>query len=433
MDAARSAGHAAGLKFTEHEPMKLPSNPSLLLFSALLLPLLHAQDESAKVREIEQRVLRNQYLTGIDALVESAPGGKSANPEAIGKRLQWLTLVGTQIEGDNKTPAADAEQMKKSAAKLNELAWNMIISQIADKRHPEIALNLANIAIELVGENPDLKPDILDTKARALFLLGKHGEAISEQEKAIAATTVAEKKAGFEATLAAYKKDELPARNPEPAVALAGGAYIMGKLRTIVIPSIDFEDVTVEEAVDFLRLRATELDKAELDPARKGLNFVIQRPVAKPASAAGATPGDKLPATVADPGTIRIKELSLRNVPLSVALKYICDSARLRYKVDDYSVTLIHPDAPEDLFTRTFRVPLDFSAKLSAAGSGAKDMTIRPPIIELLRSAGIKFGEGSSATLSSSGMMLVTNTPSQLDKLENLITTLCPEIENNGK
>ena len=413
--------------------MKLPSNLSLLLFSALFLPLLHAQDEPAKVREIEQRVLRNQYLTGIDALVESPPGEKSASPEAIGKRLQWLTLVGTQIEGDNKTPAADAEQMKKSAVKLNELAWNMITSPIADKRHPDIALKLANIAIELVGENLELKPDILDTKARALFLLGKYGEAISEQEKAIAAATVAEKKAGFEATLAAYKKDQLPERHPEPAKALTGTVYIMAKLRTIVIPTIDFEDVSVEEAVDFLRLRATELDKTELDPARKGLNFVIQRPAAKPASAAGVTPGDKLPSTVADPGTIRIKELRLRNVPLSVALKYICDSTRLRYKVDDFAVTLIHPDAPEDVFTRAFRVPLDFTTKLSAAGSGAKDMTSRPPTIELLKSAGINFGEGCSVTLSASGILIVTNTPSELDKLEQLITTLCPEVESNGK
>ena len=57
-----------------------------------------------------------------------------------------------------------------------------------------------------------------------------------------------------------------------------GVAYITEKLRRIIIPRIDFEDTTVEEAIDFLRLRSAELDTLELDPARKGVNFVIRRP-----------------------------------------------------------------------------------------------------------------------------------------------------------
>jgi general secretion pathway protein D len=48
-----------------------------------------------------------------------------------------------------------------------------------------------------------------------------------------------------------------------------GVAYITEKLRRIVIPRIDFEDTSVEEAIDFLRLRAAELDTTELDPAKK--------------------------------------------------------------------------------------------------------------------------------------------------------------------
>jgi len=49
-----------------------------------------------------------------------------------------------------------------------------------------------------------------------------------------------------------------------------------------VIPRIDFEDTTVEEAIDFLRMRSSELDTLELDPARKGVNFVVRRPRAAP-------------------------------------------------------------------------------------------------------------------------------------------------------
>ena len=70
-----------------------------------------------------------------------------------------------------------------------------------------------------------------------------------------------------------------------------GASYLMQKLRSIIVPVVDFEDTTVEEATDFLRGRSMELDTLELDPARKGVNFVIRqprgsgRPVSDPGSA----------------------------------------------------------------------------------------------------------------------------------------------------
>jgi general secretion pathway protein D len=226
-----------------------------------------------------------------------------------------------------------------------------------------------------------------------------------------------------------------------------GVAYITEKLRRIVIPRIDFEDTTVEEAIDFLRLRASELDTTELDPAKKGVNFVIRRP--RPGAGggavdAGADPlggGAELPAVGSDPGTLRVRELRLRNVPLAVALKYICDQTKLRYKVDDFAVTLVpQTETGEDIFTRTFRVPPDFQSALDTGGAGdgavssdpfaepsaggGRSLTARPPIRELLAKAGIVFADGSSATLSTNGALLVTNTPSELDKVEQLVQAI---------
>lgn len=233
----------------------------------------------------------------------------------------------------------------------------------------------------------------------------------------------------------------------------SGVAYITEKLRRIVIPRIDFEDTTVEEAIDFLRLRSAELDTLELDPARKGVNFVVRRPRATPV-AGGATgaadagldaaggAADALPLAGGDPGTLRVRELRIRNVPLAVALKYICDQTKLRYKVDDFAVTLVpQTETGEDVFTRTFTVPPDFSSSLDSsggdggggeadpfaeapAGGNAAKLTARKPIIDLLKSAGIAFGEGTSATLSTNGVLLVTNTPTELDKVEQLVSAL---------
>ncbi len=225
-----------------------------------------------------------------------------------------------------------------------------------------------------------------------------------------------------------------------------GMAYINEKLRRIIIPVIDFEDTTVEDAIDFLRLRSAELDTLELDPARKGVNFVVRRPRSTPAlggldsgldAAAGA---DGLATTGGDPGSLRIRELRIRNVPLAMALKYICDATKLRIKVDDFAVTLVpQTETGEDIFTRNFTVPPDFQASLDSSdvggGGGAVDpfaeassggaTTLKPrkPIMDLLKAAGIAFPDGASATLSSS-VLLVTNTPTELDKVEQLVEAI---------
>lgn len=185
-----------------------------------------------------------------------------------------------------------------------------------------------------------------------------------------------------------------------------GVAYITQKLKRIIIPRIDFEDTTVEDAIDFLRLRSSELDTAEIDPSRKGINMVIRRP--------------RDVDSTKDPGQLRIRELRLKNVPLAMALKYICDQTKLRYKVDDFAVTLVpQTESGEDIFTRTFRVPPDFVDSLSAGATDAGR-----PIKDILISSGINFPEGSSAALTANGILLVTNTASELDKLEQLTAAL---------
>lgn len=223
-----------------------------------------------------------------------------------------------------------------------------------------------------------------------------------------------------------------------------GVATITAKLRDIIIPRIDFEDRTVEEAIDYLRLRAAELDTKELDPAKKGVNLVVRRPTTNSLGGGAAPEGDGFGGG-GDLGALRIDELRLRNVPLSVALKYICDKTNLRYKVDDFAVTLVPiTEEGNDMFTRTFRVPPDFASSINSggdeaaavddpfavAGGGGGNATLsaRPPIIELLKRNGINFPDGSAATLGSTGTLLVTNTAAELDKVEQLV-----ELNSKGQ
>ena len=216
----------------------------------------------------------------------------------------------------------------------------------------------------------------------------------------------------------------------------SGIAYINEKLRRIIIPSIAFDDITVEEAVDFLRQRAAELDLLELDPARKGVNFLIRKPQIAAGGEAGTEPVEPGALGGTSPGAQRIKSLRLTNIPLGQALKYICDATNLRSKVDEYAVTLVpRTETGNELFTRTFSVPPGFYDSLNTgepggaaaapdpfdktAGKGEKGIIARPPIMDLLKKIAT-FGEGSSATLSAGGL-LVINTGAELDKIEQFV------------
>lgn len=190
-----------------------------------------------------------------------------------------------------------------------------------------------------------------------------------------------------------------------------GELIIREKLRRIIIPRIDFEDTTVEEAVDFLRLSAHELDEVEPDPAKKGVNFVIRK-----------LRGDD--GGPADPGSLRIDQLSLRNVPLAEALKYICDKTRLLYKVDEYSVTLVPFDKEPPLLVRKFQVTPDFVSRL--AGPAADPFADRSS--RWLRSKfgtlGLSFADDSSVVLNEKNELHLKGEADLLKRAEEVIAKL---------
>ena len=47
----------------------------------------------------------------------------------------------------------------------------------------------------------------------------------------------------------------------------------------MVIPAVAFEQATIEEAIEFLRVKSKELDTTTSDPKRKGVNFILQLPL----------------------------------------------------------------------------------------------------------------------------------------------------------
>ncbi|PQJ28640.1 tetratricopeptide repeat protein [Rubritalea profundi] len=105
-------------------------------------------------------------------------------------------------------------------------------------------------------------------------------------------------------------------------VDVTGALYIRRKLQNIILPVVDFQDVTVDQAIDILRLRARELDTIELVPSKRGVNFVVRTPAVIDAD--GDAEAGEFGGT-AKLGSQTISSLQLRNVPLEVVVKQICD------------------------------------------------------------------------------------------------------------
>lgn len=245
-------------------------------------------------------------------------------------------------------------------------------------------------------------------------------------------------------------------------------AAVQAKLERIIIPKIEFHDATVREAVDFLKQKSRELDTQEPDPARRGVNIVLKlestpglgaaaAPAAAPAAPADQVPGIQPAAPAAAsaapagssivPSEAKIT-LSLTNIPLSEALRYITNLAGLKVKIDPYAVTIVPLSEPTDtLITKEYKVPPGFISTVTSGGAttslsapsakaGASTAAASQPSVITRETAqiylaaqGVVFGPGASANyLPQSSRLIVRNTEAQLDLVDQIV-----EIANSAQ
>jgi general secretion pathway protein D len=180
---------------------------------------------------------------------------------------------------------------------------------------------------------------------------------------------------------------------------LGGTAQINKKLSSIIIPHIEFRDATIREAIEVLREQAAENDTGP--EGQRGVNIVL-RPVplgqiappsipvqpvptgtgtpvpggggAPPAGPAagvppagqGTAPGQAgpggAPAVVPAPAVTNARiTVTLDNIPLGEALRYVANQAALKVKVDPYAVSIIPlSEQSNELITKRYHVPPEF-------------------------------------------------------------------------
>jgi general secretion pathway protein D len=165
-----------------------------------------------------------------------------------------------------------------------------------------------------------------------------------------------------------------------------GTAQMTNKMNSIIIPHIEFRDTTIREAVEFLREQA-----AENDPSGQGVNIVLRLvplgqiappsvPVLPPPPGTGTpvpgAPAQAPPVTapaqvgpggsplpvpvVTGPAAARIS-VTLDNIPLGEALRYVANQAGLKVKVEPYAVAVIPlSEQSNELITKRYHVPPEF-------------------------------------------------------------------------
>src|SRR5437868_2465580 len=255
-------------------------------------------------------------------------------------------------------------------------------------------------------------------------------------------------------------------------------ARIRNKLESIIIPRIEFRDASVREAIDFVRQQAAANDPAT--EGRRGVDIVLRihslgrssEPVPvtatttageaplpagenAPPAAAGVAPAAPAvtPATPSlpppSPSDARIT-LTLNQIPLGEALRYIASQAGLKVKVEPYAVLILPlSEQSNELTTKEYRVPPGFisstvnigesalskgaykvGAGTAAPGGTGKDtqettgqlLVNREGAREFLESQGVPFPPGASAHfLPQSSRLIVRNTIDNLELVDALV------------
>ncbi|MFK5923475.1 MAG: type II and III secretion system protein [Verrucomicrobiota bacterium] len=237
-------------------------------------------------------------------------------------------------------------------------------------------------------------------------------------------------------------------------------AYIEDKLKNIIIPSVEFQDTPLKDALTFLQERSVELDLRENDPTRKGINFILQvdgggaaAPAAPAADGGGggfddAAGGGGFGGGGGGGAADAPVTLKLSNVPLVTALKYTVSMANLKYKVEPHAVLIIPLSTPDtDLFTNVYVVPPTF---LSAGGGGGDDgggaaadpfaddagggggsgPKKRRTAKDILLEAGVTFAQGTSAIYNpGTSQLIVRNTQDQIELIEAYIESIKGKAE----
>ena len=122
----------------------------------------------------------------------------------------------------------------------------------------------------------------------------------------------------------------------EVEIELSFQGAMRKKLNELILSELDLKNSTIEETVEFLRLRSIELEEEE-DPRNRGIGFVVRgsRTVKDNDGDDALDAGDAF-----DPNG-KVISLSAKNIGIADALDLVCEEAGLEWKVDEELLKIV--------------------------------------------------------------------------------------------
>lgn len=194
----------------------------------------------------------------------------------------------------------------------------------------------------------------------------------------------------------------------------AGPGSVQEKLRSLIVPDVEFVETPLQEALVLLSNRSRQLD-----PLGEGVNIVLR--------VKDAAMGSK-PVT-----------MSLRGAPLETVLDYLGRLSGTTHRVDGFAVAVVPLGdvSTSGLITKTYRVPPSFLSETAMATDQASGDpfaapadgkpatgTIQPRLgaKAFLEKNGVSFTPGAAAQFNAdTSTLIVRNTQDQLDLVEAMV------------
>ena len=362
------------------------------------------------------------YYNALESILQENATFTKLRDKAIHLLCTAITLLTAENNSTTLPPSSERE--------------NRLINKILAKTYPSYCSELINLSIQFRNNQPhsyiypeqikenlrkatidyhheawenaltDYKKVLSLDKTNAIALLGI--ELIHQKEKKDVTMT---KKTRNDMLTDIDKAWNLPSVDTTLDSKLSlelnqNEEHLLKKLHTLIIPQVDFNYISITEAIKELRHQACLADYSETNPNKKGINIVLKL------------------TTSNDSRTEKNIHLSLKNVPLEEIITYLSQQANLSVKVEPYAVILTPIDDDESrqpLLIQEYKVPPDF---FNLANSDSIKQETNTPVLEkeLLTSQGITFPKGASAHyFSDSNILIVKNTSPNLNLIASLI------------
>lgn len=345
---------------------------SLILFILYSFILLFLVKKNLKAQE---SCLKNDFPSIIFLFREAKYAEKQNNDQLALEDYKKILIINPK----NKKALREIAKIKNANKKLHQerqQETRTLLLQDVDKTW-----------LVSSGENNLHAQDIHKKKYNKHLIVGSNSR---DDRSSLASETVSEKRN--------FMIEKLTNRENPVSDAMTV------KLQSLIIPTIDFEDATLSEAIDYLRQQSRALDESN-----KGINIVLNLPLTEKKE----SPNVEQTGIPVEPHI----SLELHEVPMYVALEYVAKQAGLSIRIDPYAVVLLPElEAKEDFITKEYIVTSPFlSNKQREENKEQTDSLAK----DFLEHEGVIFPEGSCANyLNASHKLIVRNTKENMDLID---------------